>query len=251
MSLYSAMGNNPVLKFDMRGDTAWEPKNSWDNKWIQKFEGFVKQKISDYIDNGNQYTCEDFALSTLLDFASENNLPVSIKNGSDTYSSNSDDYDNESDFKNAVLTTTGARDLQRSENTVAADSKNLQSGDILILRNSNGIGHHVQVVASSSKNSINVAQGNSGIANVIPFSSGLFGAGNPKSIFYTGTRVETGVYNLLNNTYSRTTYRPNMQMTGLGEWTPAGSGSVPVPQAPKSSASFNLGYYRWNFKNFK
>jgi RHS repeat-associated protein len=251
ISPYSAMENNPVLKFDVLGDTAWKPTNSWNDKMIDKFQNYVLNKVKDFINNGKEYTCEDFALSTLMDFASENGLPVSIKNGSGTLSSNSDDFDNASEFKNAVLKNTGAKDLQRPENTVAADSKNLLPGDVLVLRNSEGQGHHVQVVTSTSKNTVNIAQGNSGIANKIPGSSYVFGAGNPRSPFYTGTHVETGTYILSNGTYARTTYRGNMQMTGSGEWAPTVSNRVPVQQSSQSTSSFNLGYYKWNFKNFK
>src|SRR5690606_36624589 len=130
------------------------------------------------------------------------------ENGEGVFDSNSKSYDNVGDFRNDVLTTTGASDLQNNNNTtqIAEGDNSIQnatSGDILLKRNENNVATHVQVVSSSDSNSVNINQGNSGILNGVPGSSRVLGAGNPNSPFYTGTNIQAGSYNKNNGSYTR------------------------------------------------
>ena len=107
------------------------------------------QKTQEYISNGREFTCEDLALSLLLDFSYENKLPVTIQNGSGIYSNHSNDFSDSETFINRILSTTAASDLQNNNNTLPVDSRlNASEGDIILFRNENGRAKHTQVIVA-------------------------------------------------------------------------------------------------------
>jgi RHS repeat-associated protein len=212
VSTYAYCVQNPVKFIDPDGREAWEVNNQWDDDYINKFSRFVYNQTNQYVNDGSQFTCEDFALSLLIDFASTNGLPVTINNGSGTYDARSDNYTDVATFKNDVLTTTGARDLQNNNNTVSSDISGARGGDIIVNRNSNNVGTHIQVVTAGFYidntdfvNGVSVAQGNSGLLNGVPGSSTIFDAGNPNSFFYTGKPIERGWIDVNANVYFNNT----------------------------------------------
>ena len=197
---------------DPDGREAWEVNNQWNDDYINKFSSFVSNQTNQYVKDGSQFTCEDFALSLLIDFASTNGLPVTINNGSGTYDARSDDYTDVATFKNDVLTTTGARDLQNNNNAVSSDISGARGGDIIVNRNNNDVGTHIQVVTAGFHigntdfvNGVSIAQGNSGILNGVPGSSRILDSGNPNSSFYTGKPIERGWIDVNANVYFNNT----------------------------------------------
>ena len=195
-STYQYALNNPISNIDIMGDSAWTINNTWNNDFISKYQSSVQNRIQQYQKDGKEFTCEDLALSIMMDFAEENRLPVSITNESGTYDARSNDYTDAESFKNDVLTTTAAPDLQNKKNTSTIDAGQATSGDIILNRNSEGKANHTQVV-NSPVNSIGVMgikQGNAGAMNIVPGASRVFGAGNPKSAFYTGKPIESAIY---------------------------------------------------------
>lgn len=92
----------------------------------------------------------------MMDFAEQNGLPVTIVNGSGTFDSRSDDYTDAATFKNDVLTSTAAPDLQNGKNTTAISGNDAKSGDMILNRTEEGRAHHTQVV-SSPENSIGLS----------------------------------------------------------------------------------------------
>jgi len=56
---------------DPTGMAAWDSENTWSEEYIQKYSEYVSNKVSKYQANNEKFTCEDFALSLLIDFASE------------------------------------------------------------------------------------------------------------------------------------------------------------------------------------
>ncbi len=148
ISSYAYCNNNPVKFVDPDGREAWEITNQWNDDYINKFNSFVSVQIDQYKRDKVKFTCEDFALSLLIDFTSTNGLPVTITNASGTYDARSDNYTDIATFKNDVLTTTGARDLQNNNNTVPSDISRVRGGDIIVNRNNNDVGTHIQVVTA-------------------------------------------------------------------------------------------------------
>lgn len=244
-SPFSYAKNNPILYLDINGDSAWTINSQWSSEMVAGYRNYVRDKANEMRESGTSCTCEDFALSTLIDYASQNNLPVSITNDSGTFSAASDSFNSTSEFKDAVLTTTGARDLQNPMNTVGASLSNPQPGDLFLLRNNQNTAFHVQQVIHVDKQKIQIAQGNSGFLNSIPGSSRVLGAGNPNSPFYTGTRIQLGVYDRNTGNYQREIIQSVFHQ-GLSAGTVSGSA-----QSIKGFQKFNLEARSWNFKNFK
>ena len=51
------------------GDSAWTINNTWDNAYITQYQASVQSIIKQYEKDGKKFTCEDLALSVLIDFA--------------------------------------------------------------------------------------------------------------------------------------------------------------------------------------
>jgi RHS repeat-associated protein len=177
----------------------WEITNQWDNKMIEKYRLFAATRIKQAYDNKEKHTCEDIALSTIIDFASQNGLPFVIENESRILSASSTEYDNIEDFKCAVLATTAASDLPNYGNTIPTDKQFVQPGDLLLHNNSESDPNrttHTQVVASNSNTSrsILIYQGNQG-----------GGSSDPCGFWsYCGVKTQQGYYIKANGNYVRT-----------------------------------------------
>jgi hypothetical protein len=193
-------GGEPSSATNGQGGT-WKITNEWTDEMIEKYREFAAKQAEMYKESGKEFTCEDLALQILIDFASQNELPLSITNGEGTFDASSTEFNSPQNFANKVLTTTGANDLISFGNTTQVPLGKLQSGDILVERRNGKTGNHVQVVGTTTSSSIYIYQGNSGGLNAIPGSSRILGAGNPASPFYTGTGIETGHIYKVTGTY--------------------------------------------------
>ena len=162
----------------------------------------------------NRFTCEDFALRVLFEFASAQGLPVKLTTGERTYRNmevyDADKHDeyaaNLYGFSHMVMCTYGAPDMQRlGVNTLAAAGPNdLLPGDILALAHdtkgaaTGGRAHHIQMVVSHTPARIDIFQGNSDstIHRPITWLNKLIGrnGADPAQDAYAGMPVETGQY---------------------------------------------------------
>ncbi len=164
--------------------------------------------------HSNRFTCEDFALRVLIQYAASNGLPVKLVDGVREYRNmeiygkpEHDRYDSSMyGFADMVELTYGAPDMQRAGvNTVRVSGPDaLLPGDILALAkdwkgmHSGGSAHHVQLVVASSERSISIYQGNSDstIHRPITWFNKILGrnAADPRQPAYAGRSIEMGTF---------------------------------------------------------
>jgi hypothetical protein len=162
----------------------------------------------------NRFTCEDFALRVLIQYAALKGLPLKLTDGVRTYRNmeiygapEHEKYDSTMyGFADMVELSYGAPDMQRiSANTIGVTGADeLQPGDILALardlkgRISGGVAHHIQVVVSVSPTAINIFQGNTNdtVHWPITWANKLLGrnVADPEQSAYAGLSVEIGVF---------------------------------------------------------
>ena len=159
----------------------------------------------------SKFTCEDFAIRVLSEFASSKELPVKLTTGVRTYrnmemyrSSEHDKYaSNKYGFSEMVMKTYGAPDMQRTGiNTVVVEKPEcLQPGDILALANDlkagpNHTAHHIQVVYQTPSNEVKIYQGNSNAKIHWPLTWAYKAPGmnvaDPQDSAYGGQPIEVG-----------------------------------------------------------
>jgi hypothetical protein len=214
-SPYQYARNNPVLYMDIMGDSAWKITNEWNEDYMTKYQTFAAERARQAYEKGERYTCEDFALATIIDFSSQNGLPLVIENGEYNLSASSASYSNVKDFKDAVFATTGANDLARPSNTVPLNGTNsAKPGDILLHKveaesGSKKVYGHVQVVASNTDRAMLIYQGNQ-----------RSGSGDPNAFFsrYAGMKVQQAYYAKATGNYVRTDTRditPGLLNSGI------------------------------------
>lgn len=158
----------------------------------------------------NRFTCEDFALRVLCEFASKRGLPVKLKTGVRTYrnmenytAANHDRYaSNMFGFSEMVMLTYGAPDMQRvGENTLAVDSvEGLSPGDILAQAKDRpgDLAHHIQMVVRITETELEIRQGNTSGASFRPVTTIQKWMGSnmadPQNSGYAGMLIDTGLY---------------------------------------------------------
>lgn len=198
----------------------WRTTNFWDEAVIEEYHRFapgiaerlVAEKYWDK--NGsiksNRFTCEDFAIRLLCEFAAERKLPVKLRTGARTYRNMELYQPQEHDrylshmygFSEMVMLTYGAPDMQRvNENVIALTSpEELLPGDILAQAydRPGNLAHHVQVVTSIAPEFIEIRQGNTIGISVRPFTTvqRLLGSNmaDPQNDGYAGMPIEQGAY---------------------------------------------------------
>lgn len=236
----------------------WKSNKKWDASTIQAYQKFVVGEAdfmrSNYVEMNEdgetkkgRFTCEDFALRMLIEFASKNSLPVKLTTGVRTYSNieiySSDEHDDYSanafGFFQMVGKTYGAPDMQSPINTkLVATVAELKPGDILAQANdkSDKRAHHIQMVIAKTSVEITIFQGNSGSGNWGPLAklSRLIGRGNPADpkaeTAYTGATAQKAKYTLMTDK----------------TW----SYSNEDTKSSKTDFLKMFLFYRWNFENF-
>jgi hypothetical protein len=158
--------------------------------------------------SGNKFTCEDFALRLLCEFASKRGLPVKLKTGVRTYrnmenytAAQHDRYSSHMyGFCEMVMLTYGAPDMQRvGVNTLAVDTvEALLPGDILAQALDRDIAHHIQIAVNITASKLEIRQGNTGGVSVRPVTTvkKWLGANmaDPQNSGYAGMPIEIGYY---------------------------------------------------------
>jgi hypothetical protein len=197
----------------------------------------------------NKFTCEDFAVRILIQYAASKGLPIRLVDGARTYRNmeiygqpEHDRYNSSMyGFADMVELTYGAPDMQRINlNTMPLSGVDeLKPGDILALAKdlkgqmSQGRAHYIQLIVSKSPDAINIYQGNSDdtIHRPITWINRVLGrnSADPQQSAYAGLPVEIGAFYRTGNEWN---YRNSM--TGN----------------EKSDYLKYFEFYRWNFKGF-
>lgn len=189
----------------------------------------------------NKFTCEDFAIRVLCEYASAKGLPIKLTTGVRTYR-NMELYDagehdryasNKHGFSEMVMLTYGARDMQNQNTIPLKDAYSLLPGDILAQTKDNaGSAHHIQMVYSAKNNQIDIYQGNSGTGNWASkiYRVFTFNPADPRDRTYTGLRIEIGYYKKTTN----------------GEWDYTNR----TTNSKKNDYLKMFDFFRWNFQEF-
>ena len=124
----------------------------WDNKAIEKYQAFTKNYISTY---KKRIDCADLAISSLVEFAAENKLPLRLKYYDKgwkwyTYKPKTDDAKK---FRKLAMRMLGARNV--IDNTKPISLGAAKPGDLIMSRwtASQGGGGHARIIYSISLDS--------------------------------------------------------------------------------------------------
>ena len=115
------------------GDSAWSMTRNWNENDIKGFSTYAQSKLNEYSKKGTKMDCADLAVSILVGYASENGLPLQLttSDGKTTFDSNSDNFNNVTDYKSAVTSGISADDIP--SNTFSVDKSDKQTGDMILL----------------------------------------------------------------------------------------------------------------------
>ena len=215
--------NSPIGNIDLWGLQAWSINDKWNEEHMDKFQEFSAEKADEYKNARAYMTCEDLACNLLIDYASENGLPVNIVNGAypDGLSASSEDFDDVKGFRNEVLKTMGAPDVVNNtiETGIGLEGLgNAEPGNIITLdTNGNGVSdNHVQIITKvdSESKEVTGVQGNQGL-----------GRSDPSSYFYAGKRLKQIMWFLSTDTYKGTggstnaeeDYKPSIRIWDINQ----------------------------------
>lgn len=233
----------------------WKTINFWNEQYISEYHKSahsITQKLTEekyWSKNGetknHHFTCEDFAIRVLCEFASKKQLPVKLTTGKRTYKNMEIYTPTEHDsypshmigFAEMVMLTYGAPDMQRTDQNVLtiSSTSNLLPGDLLAQaydRHGN-IAHHIQLVVNSTPTRIDIRQGNTNDVIVRPFTTvkRLFGANmaDPMNDSYAGMPIQDGFFEKSGSSWD---YRN------------------PASSAARKDFLKIFQLYRWNFMEF-
>jgi hypothetical protein len=235
----------------------WKTTRFWTDSDISDYHqnaptimmSLLKEKYWDGEGNihGSKFTCEDFAVRVLCEFASQRGLPVCLVTGAATYRNmelyNPETHDRYSSnpwgFARMAMSTYGAPDMLKNATKIEGGFSKLHPGDIL-LRNDAG---HVQVVYARSEKQLDIIQGNfpttyiegglrRGLGKIASKFIPINPAQNPDADLYLGQLAQHGVYALEKD--GRWSYR-----------------NTTLKQKKNFDTFHEQGIHlRWNFKNF-
>ncbi|HQI45692.1 MAG TPA: RHS repeat-associated core domain-containing protein [Bacteroidales bacterium] len=218
-SVYMYCLGNPVMLFDPDGREGWPVTRQWSNSDISGFATYSKSKLQEYKDQKIKDDCANFAVRLIVGYASENGLPLSLKNtAGKTFDSSSDEYQSTEQYLNSVRVGINAQDIPL--NTYNINQTETQAGDMEVLHYSINEGKDVDfnhVVIFSSSNKItwgNLNSDGSGnelyntTGNWVRSSSYNDGVNNKFNVF-------SGIYNSRWKVLNPANMRSNQQMTKI------------------------------------
>jgi len=190
----------------------------------------------------NKFTCEDFAVRLLCEYAKPKGLPVKLTTGVRTFRNmeiyNASEHDSYASniygFSEMVMLSYGAPDMQRLgvNTTAVATPEELQPGDILARANDTegkllaarkgsktNVAHHIQVVVATNTASIAIYQGNSDSSIHWPLSwinkIVLRNPADPKDDAYGGMKIERALYTKNKDHWDYKNFDTGAKISGL------------------------------------
>ncbi|MGD1045732.1 MAG: RHS repeat-associated core domain-containing protein, partial [Bacteroidota bacterium] len=141
LSSYQYGGNNPILFIDVNGDSAWAITNQWTNETFKNYQTFAANYISTYKDK--KIDCADLALTALVEYASQNGLPIDLRYYRDgswqSFNAASDEFSSKDEYLSTVTNKLGA--LNIIDNTKPIALENAGAGDLIMSKLSEQMGH--------------------------------------------------------------------------------------------------------------
>ena len=174
---------------------AWAVTKSWNAQYIASYRSFASRRAKEYQVAGTPFTCEDLVLQILIDFASQNQLPVVLNINGITYNAADSRWGGDiKEFRDELFNITASSHLQNSDNTVGIGYDDLLPGDMLLqVLYPNGVSNHAQEVVDVNKYFIEIIQGNT--------KSSYFGSGKPSQSNYIGTPLNNSYFNRANGNF--------------------------------------------------
>ncbi|MBL7739066.1 MAG: RHS repeat-associated core domain-containing protein [Chitinophagaceae bacterium] len=135
---------------------AWEIKNKWNNEYIQKYQEFTRNFGSSEFHNPTKdYDCGDYGFELLINFASENNLPLRFKyydkGELKILDASSSKFTSKEDFLAQAKKDLGA--IHIIDNSIKISISNTKSGDLLMTKydNNPSATGHTRIVYYNTK----------------------------------------------------------------------------------------------------
>ncbi len=206
VSPYNYAENSPIANTDLWGLQAWSVHNSWDEEKVAEYRNSVADKVSAYKVDNKDFTCEDLCLSTVMEFARDNNLPFKFTTGDQNFDASSVEYNNYESFSNDVLKKSAAADIDNDANSSLKTLGAAESGDLLMsTRKGSESAHHVGLITGLENSKLKGFQGNfsrdygkkAKIANKLGFTD----VANPQHGSYIGAPIQPFIWNLKTNVY--------------------------------------------------
>lgn len=177
---------------------AWEKKRDWNGSLVDAYRDYAVSRATDLYVAGRELDCGDLALTILIEFAKDNNLPLIIEakvgreNKYKVLDSENIDWSSWKKYLEFVLDNVETNEIASYYgNTYEISLNELSPGDMLVHSRANSKTRgHLQVVASSTlASSAKSGPPSSGEARIYQ--------GNQESTWYFGsepTEVQSGVF---------------------------------------------------------
>ena len=163
-SPYNYCLNNPLNVLDLQGDSAWTVTRDWNSTDNASFSFYATNKLLLAVAAGEPKTCSQLQYEIIIDYASENGLPLPLKSVSGkVFDPTSDSYHDADGFKKAVTGDGGLRAADVKANTYNVDREDRQAGDMVIIT-----APWDHIVAYSDRESIVYGNFNSSTKTAVP-----------------------------------------------------------------------------------
>ena len=128
---YQFASNSPISNIDLDGLEAWKVIRQWDQTDVANYATYANTKIKEYEANKVKDDCANFALRLIVGYASENGLPLSLRNSSVIFDASQPRFKSVNQYLNEVRDKIQAIDLIL--NTYGIPQSQTQSGDLEIV----------------------------------------------------------------------------------------------------------------------